>query len=110
MFAVGGTTGHRKAMFNLSKMTQHGCGTVCIVGTPGCSALASRRRLLSFVVVIFFVFLELGFFSEKQFLDPSSRGRIGRGFQQFTIVRDVLPCDKSIHGNLPRLRASCFRH
>ena len=49
------------------------------------------------MVVIFFVFLELGFFCEKQFLDPPSRGRIGRGFQQFTIVRDVLPCDKSIH-------------
>ena len=86
-----------------------GCGTVCNVETPGRSALASRRRLLSFVVVIFFVFLELGFFCEKQFLDPPSRGRIGRDFQQFTIVRDVLPCDKAIHDNLSQVRVSCFR-
>lgn len=44
------------------KLPSLGCGAVCKIGTPGRSALAERPRLLPFVALIFFVFLEFGFF------------------------------------------------
>ena len=44
------------------KLPSLSCGAACKVGTPGRSALAQRPRLLPFVALIFFVFLEFGFF------------------------------------------------
>jgi hypothetical protein len=59
---------------------------------------AVATALLLFV--LFLVFLEVGFFFAKQLLDYSALRRIGSGFEDFPVVRNVLLPDKAFHTSL----------
>jgi hypothetical protein len=58
------------------------------------------ERLLLFV--IFFVFLELGFGVAEQFFEHLTLRGIGRDFEHFPIVLNILPRDKAFHNHLQR--------
>jgi hypothetical protein len=69
---------------------------------------ASDRNLFLFSVVV--VFLELGFFFEKQFVDHPALLKIGRDLAQCPIVFNVLLYDKSVQerlGKWPQPSADC---
>ena len=53
-------------------------------------AVGTKATLCIIFFVNFVVFLELGFFFEKQFLDPLSLCAIEGDFEHFPIVLDVL--------------------
>ena len=55
-----------------------------------------------FLRLIFFGFLELSFFFEKQFLDHAAFYGISDDFEHFPIVLNVLPPDKAFHARLSR--------
>ena len=55
-----------------------------------------------FLRSIFFGFLELSFFFEKQFLDHAAFYGISDDFEHFPIVLNVLPPDKAFHARLSR--------
>jgi hypothetical protein len=59
----------------------------------GCAALLC-------LFVIFVVFLQLGFFVDKQFLDLLTLRRITSDFDQFLIEFSVLLYDKTLRHNL----------
>ena len=61
------------------------------------SGLRSKTRTL-FLCSIFFGFLELSFFLEKQFFDNAAFYGIGDDFEHFPIVLNVLPPDKAFEG------------
>jgi hypothetical protein len=65
--------------------------------------LGFKGQWALFLFVIFFVFLEFSFFVEKQFLDLSPLRRIASDLEQFPIVLDVLPNDKTLHHSLPKI-------
>jgi hypothetical protein len=67
---------------------------------------ASDRNLFLFSVVV--VFLELGFFFEKQFVDHPALLKIGRDLAQCPIVFNVSLYDKSVQER-PRKVAAAVR-
>ena len=55
-----------------------------------------RRREALFLFVIVVVFLDLGFFFEKQFVDLPTRRRSGSDFKHCRVVRNVLLYHKTL--------------
>ena len=66
-------------------------------------SVAEPALVLLCLFVIFVVFFQLSFFVEKQFLDLPTLRRIARDFEQFPIVLDVLPNDKTLDSTLPKV-------
>jgi hypothetical protein len=53
--------------------------------------------------VIFVVFLQLGFFVEKQLLDLPTLRKIASDFEQCPVVLNVLLYDKTLHYSHPKI-------
>jgi hypothetical protein len=68
--------------------------------TQGRAAAEGRPDLSLFV--IFLVFLELGFFVEKQILDHPTLRRVCNDFEHCFVVFNVLPYDKKFHKRPPK--------
>jgi hypothetical protein len=60
-----------------------------------------RHLYALFLFVIFVVFLELGFFFAKQFLDPLTLCGIEGDFEHCPIVLNVLSYDETLHRSPP---------
>ena len=69
-----------------------------------CALLLTRRALFVFVIVV--VFLELGFFFAKQFLEHCAPLKICGDLEHCPVVLNVLLYDETLHERPPKSAAA----